>query len=251
METNSNRIKAIIGTILFHTLVALLFIFYGLTTPLPLPEEQGVEVNLGNSDQGMGTIQKEISDQSTHKTPPVTNNSENIQTSNNEESINIDKKENTNNIVNKNTTITEKIEPVIDMNALYKGKNKTIGNNEGITNQPGDQGNPNGNPNANNYDGNPGGGNNGISYSLAGRTKKHIPIPEYNSLDQGRVVVSITVNRNGEVTKAVAGAKGTTTSSQTLWSLAEKAALKAKFDAKLDAPEEQKGTITYNFIRLN
>lgn len=251
METKNNRMKAILGTIVFHAIIAMFFIFYGLTTPLPLPEEQGVEVNLGNSDQGMGVIQKEISDQSTSKVPPVTNNSENIQTDNNDESVNINKKENTNNIVEKNTTITEKIEPVVDMNALYKGKNKTVGGNEGITNQPGDQGNPNGNPNAGNYDGTPGGGNSGISYSLAGRTKKYIPIPEYNSLDQGRVVVTITVNRNGEVTKAVAGAKGTTTSAQSLWNLAEKAALKAKFDTKTDAPEEQKGTITYNFIRLN
>jgi hypothetical protein len=60
----------------------------------------------------------------------------------------------------------------------------------------------------------------------------------------------VWVDQQGNVTKAIAGAKGTTTSNPSLWRKAQQAALSAKFSVNLNAPEEQKGTITYNFIRL-
>jgi TonB family protein len=73
--------------------------------------------------------------------------------------------------------------------------------------------------------------------------------PSYNSEDQGKVVVTITVNKEGKVIKAIAGAKGTSVSDQTLWKMAETAALRSTFNAKSDAAEEQKGTITYRFVK--
>jgi hypothetical protein len=60
-------------------------------------------------------------------------------------------------------------------------------------------------------------------------------------------VVTIFVNRAGDVTRVISGAKGTTTASTELRQLAERAAMKAKFSPKPDAQEEQKGTITYIF----
>ena len=69
--------------------------------------------------------------------------------------------------------------------------------------------------------------------------------------EEGKIVVSITVDQNGNVTKAVAGVKGTTCSNQKLWKICEKAALSSKFDAKSDAAIEQKGEITYVFLKLN
>ena len=60
MFEDKNRFYGIIGTISFHVILLLIFIFCGFTTPLPLPEEQGVEVNLGNSEEGMGEISNPI-----------------------------------------------------------------------------------------------------------------------------------------------------------------------------------------------
>ncbi len=59
MRDKKNRVKGVIGTIMFHLLLVLALILFGLSTPLPLPGEEGVEVNLGNSDEGMGYVQEE------------------------------------------------------------------------------------------------------------------------------------------------------------------------------------------------
>ena len=71
--------------------------------------------------------------------------------------------------------------------------------------------------------------------------------PEYSIQASGKVVVEIWVDRDGNVTDAVPGATGTTVTEKTLWEAARKAALKAHFNVKKDAPEKQKGTITYIF----
>ena len=75
--------------------------------------------------------------------------------------------------------------------------------------------------------------------------------PSYDSKEQGKVVVTIKVDKQGKVVNAVAGAKGTNVSDQTLWQLAKDAALRSSFVADTNAPETQVGTITYNFIRQN
>ncbi|MCK4700373.1 MAG: TonB family protein, partial [Bacteroidales bacterium] len=91
-------------------------------------------------------------------------------------------------------------------------------------------------------------GDKGISYSLAGRTPQSLPKPEYNYQAEGIVVVEVTVNQNGNVTKATAGVKGSTTLNNNLLKAAQKAALAAKFDRKPNAAAFQKGTITYHFL---
>jgi hypothetical protein len=65
------------------------------------------------------------------------------------------------------------------------------------------------------------------------------------------VVVSIWVNKLGEVTRAEIQQKGTNVSDISLRKMAQKAALNAKFTADTDAAEIQKGSITYHFIKLN
>jgi TonB family protein len=72
-------------------------------------------------------------------------------------------------------------------------------------------------------------------------------LPAYNSQNQGSVVVEVTVNQDGKVTKATAIAKGSTVQDSKLWRAAEEAALKARFNVKKDAPISQIGTITYEF----
>lgn len=48
-----NKIIAAIGTLLVHALVLLLLFLMAFRTPLPLPGEEGVEVDLGLYNQGM------------------------------------------------------------------------------------------------------------------------------------------------------------------------------------------------------
>ena len=67
MSENNNRLKGIAGTVGIHLMALLAILYYVLSTPLPLPGEEGVEVNLGSSNQGMGRVQEE-------SPPPVEKN---------------------------------------------------------------------------------------------------------------------------------------------------------------------------------
>lgn len=46
--------KGIIGTVIYHIILLLLLIFLGFFTPLPLPGEEGILVNFGTSNNGLG-----------------------------------------------------------------------------------------------------------------------------------------------------------------------------------------------------
>ncbi len=54
MEFYNKHKRGIIGTVIFHAIVLLLLIFLGFFTPLPLPGEEGILVNFGNTDNGLG-----------------------------------------------------------------------------------------------------------------------------------------------------------------------------------------------------
>lgn len=268
MQIEKDKIKGIIGTIIFHAILVLALIWLALTTPLPLPSEGGVEVNLGNSDEGMGTIQPLELDAAAAPAPPParTEPSDEMLTQDIEEAPVIEPKKEVKPkpierpepkpVVKQEPTPVPP--PKVNPKALFPGKSTTgsntgQGGNEGTTGQPGDQGKVFGDPNAKGYDGTggsgggPGGVGGGTSFSLAGRSVRSLPAPTRNFSNEGTVVVSIWVNRAGHVTRAVSGAKGTTTSNTQLHQLAKTAAEKARFDPKSDAPEEQKGTITYHF----
>ena len=59
--------------------------------------------------------------------------------------------------------------------------------------------------------------------------------------------MEVTVNRNGDVTNAMPGVRGSTTLNDYLLNTAKRAAERAKFNVRPDAPAFQKGTITYHF----
>jgi hypothetical protein len=273
-QTKESAVKynstAAVVTVLFHGALILLCYLYLIHTPIPpFPMGGGggglgVEVNLGNSDFGLGEIQDNIIMPDFSTTAKAGSTDNDVLTQDNETTASLDKK----------TTIKQASDADINQGAIYKGSQK--GHNQGVNGGHGDQGNQNGNANSSAYTGNghgdgtgggDGGGNgtghgpgdgdgsgpgkNGIKVSLGDRTIKSLPKPNYNSKDEGIVVVTIWVNKQGSVTKTQAGDRGTTTTNKTLWKLAEDAAKKAKFDVKSNAPEEQKGTITYNFINLN
>ena len=87
-----------------------------------------------------------------------------------------------------------------------------------------------------------------FSYSLGGRSALALPLPYYPGNEEGVVVVQVTVDKYGKVTKAIAGARGSTTLLPELLAAAQKAALQAKFNTDANAPAFQQGTITYRFV---
>ena len=90
----------------------------------------------------------------------------------------------------------------------------------------------------------------GVSYSLEGRSVVgKLQEPQYPGQESGRVVVQITVNKDGKVISAVPGVRGTTTMDTKLHEAAKKAALTARFNKVSDpnAAINQKGTIAYVF----
>jgi colicin import membrane protein len=116
---------------------------------------------------------------------------------------------------------------------------------QGVTYQPGNQGSATGTAGAGQYG--PGGGE-GITFNLTGRSMRTMIKPVYSENEEGVVVVTITVDINGNVVNAVAGARGTTSMNQNLWQAAIRAAKATKFDANRNAPAQQTGTITYRFV---
>jgi len=133
-------------------------------------------------------------------------------------------------------------------NALGNAGNVgTTGNSEGIAGGTGNQGVESGTPGVRNYGPGGGTGNTGVSADLSGRNAQSLPLPKYDYQGEGKVVVEVTVDKSGAVTKATAGVKGSTTLDEYLLRVAREAAMKARFDANMNAPVIQKGTITYIF----
>jgi len=289
-ETISYRRKSrVLG--LFCTMVVsggilLILLYIILRTPIPpFPEGgggtgDGIELNLGFSDAGMGNNPQELST-APEITPPQPETKvqpdENVMTQDVEDAPTINEKpvktkkvkkvvarvvETPKKIVKKEP---EKPQPVINKKALFPpSKNKTT-SSEGNKNIAGDQGDPNGTLASKALGGKGGKGGSGggsgggigsgvgpntgggISFNLAGRNRLSLPNPEYKQQVEGVVVVEVTVDKDGKVTQAVAGVKGSTTLDEALLEAARKAAILARFDRKPDAPAFQKGTITYRF----
>ncbi len=84
-------------------------------------------------------------------------------------------------------------------------------------------------------------------YQLAGRMPLEKIKIKPNCEEEGIVVVSIEVDRIGNVTNALAGIRGTTSNSRCLLESSKKAALSTKFNPDNKAPNKQIGKITYEY----
>ena len=241
---NNRIISGIITAVIMAVVVAVLLAF-GYDPPDPPIPEEGVEVNLGDSDYGMGYDAQPASTAAATQAPSTPNQ---VATQHAEPTPNIGASTSEGNTVKPVAEQPKEVvkEPEINKNALFTGRrNRQSGDgSQGIAGGTGDQGKPNGNPNSNNYTGN--GGGNGTP-SLKGRDVVTLPKPQYNSNQQGRVVVKIVVDQQGRVTRAEYEPRGSNTSNGDLVAKAIAAARKARFNADPSAPEEQKGTITYIF----
>jgi colicin import membrane protein len=265
--------RGVIGTIIFHGVLLLIFLFAGFTTYLPLPSEKGILVNFGDVDEASGsqeptfniekntkTQQKAVVEQ-TEKAKPK----ESALTQDFEDAPSLKEKEKPKKKevikpkeVTKPETVAKKTEtkveeakevkPVVNANALYQGrkKNTNYTGSEGVGKGEGNQGSLSGSENATDRSLS-GGSGGGTSFSLEGRNSLELPIPDKNLQKEGRVVVEIKVDRAGNVIGAISGVKGSTTLDSQLLTAAKKAALSSRFDSKPDAAFTQVGTITYIF----
>jgi len=249
MDNNEKKDRSIAaaGTILVHALIVLVLFLMAFRTPLPLPGEEGVEVDLGMMDQGMGNIQPEkpAVPQAAQPQQQPKQSKEEIVTQNDDEAPSLEKPKNTK---PKQEKPAEEPKPTVNQRALFKGNNNPqSGGSEGITGQPGDQGNPNGLAGVRQYEGN-GGKGNGTGYDLGGRGAKKLHRPNDDFSEEGIVVVDIWVDRQGKVTRAEVATKGTTVINNDMRNKAKQAAMRSSFAADPNAPEEQHGTITYTFV---
>jgi len=254
-----------IATFVFHGLLILICAIFGMSYMEPPPEE-GMLINFGYSDSGSGTVEEEPSESSEQQevveqqeaTPPPqpadpVESYEDVAVQETEESVKIEKKE------EKVEEIVEEVkDPQPTEKELREAEQKRRSNerfakakaaqnaSQGEQTSSGNQGHPDGVPNA--QQGKvPGSGSSGISFDLGGRRMMKAPKINDNSQDEGKVVVTITVDRYGKVVNAVAGARGSTTASTHLYHLAKEAAFNTKFDADPNANVQQIGSMTFIF----
>ena len=245
----NNKLISALSTAGIMAIIVAVLLAFGYDPPDPPIPEEGVEVNIGDSDFGSGSDPKPVSEASSY-TPPAAQNR--VATQNTEQSLSMPSSNNQGTVTNpaaQEQPQVENKEPEINRNALFTGRrnqsNQGGTGSEGQSTGTGNQGNPNGTPGSSNYSGN---GGSGINFSLKGRDAVTLPEPDYKSNQQGRVVIAIWVDQQGRVTRAEYQPKGSNTSNGYLVNQARSAALKARFNASPDAPEEQKGTITYHFV---
>jgi outer membrane biosynthesis protein TonB len=265
--------------VIIHALIFLALLFTVMKTSIPpFPEtggSGGVIVNIGYLDEAGGLIQpvsENITvDPSVTRVQEQSQPEENFITQDLEESPiakeNKEVKKNEVKPVNTQVNTAKEVKKVttpvktVDPKSIYTGKSNTS-KSQGTGVGEGDQGDPLGDPNSK-YTGNNGSGTGvgqgdgegtgsgsgkGVSFSLSGRRMLRTPQINDRSQETGKVVVDITVDKDGVVVAAIPGGRGSTTTSAYLFKLAKDAAMKAKFNPSPDGADIQKGTISFVFL---
>ncbi|MEA1785964.1 energy transducer TonB [Arenibacter sp. GZD96] len=272
LDTRHKKKSFTLTTLLLSVLLLLLF-YIGLTYLDP-PIENGISVNFGAMDYGSGTIQpkeaiKTVPQQEKQPDKKVEEVVKEIPQEKIEEVL-------TNDDIDapvispkkKEIKETPKIEPkpkeevkkpveapkpsqstTDALSSIINGpKNEgTATGGEGDDKRAGDKGQPDGDPYATSYYGSPGSGSGTGGFGLNGRSliSKGKVVQDCN--EEGRVVVKITVDRNGVVVSATPGVQGTTNNHPCLLEPAKKTAFMHKWNLDANAPSQQIGFVVVNF----
>ncbi len=294
LDTRHKKKSFTLTTILLSVFLLLLF-YIGLTYMDP-PIENGITVNFGAMEFGMGEkqpikkiksqpaepvkeIEKEVVEEKPAAQPEevaeedlTEKATEKVLTQENEESIKIKQKEaakreaeeaarkaqaKAEQIAREQKAAEEKAQREKEaktkkLDELMGGLNKSDGEvqgGEGDDNTAGDKGQPDGDPYATSYYGSPGSGSGSGTggYGLNGRSLVGKGKVQQECNEEGRVVVKITVDRNGKVINATPGVKGTTNSHPCLMEPAKKTAFLHKWNLDSKAPNQQTGFVVVNF----
>ena len=244
--------------ILFTAIILIAFVWgifsFGLQYQDP-PIEYGIAINFGTSDVGTKKS-KNVSESKL----PVQDNQEDIAEEVVEEITNeipddefLSQNENNTTLIQKPKEVPKPTPKKPSKNTLKAFDNllkgdtsdgKPTGDGDAI--QQGVKGSENGDPASTKYYGNTNKSGD-PNYNLAGRAALTKPKEQPNCEEEGRVVVSIEVNKKGKVVRAVSGVKGTTNTADCLLKPAREAALNTNWNADPNAPNIQKGTIIYQF----
>ena len=269
LDTKHKRKSAAITLVILLALLYLIF-NYGMGYLDP-PVEYGIAVNYGVSDVGKGEPKVIENIKATPQTPvkeekvqeevvkeeiPEEIIKEEVITSDNKDVPIVEKpKKEEKKEVPKKEIKEEKATPkkpsedaqkAFD-NLLNGDKSDGEPKGEGDDDKDGLKGKENGDPNSSKYYGNTGSTDGDPNYSLNGRRALTKPKEQPDCQQTGIVVVTIWVDKTGKVTRAEAGAKGTTNSHKCLLEPAKKAAMSTTWNPASDAPDLQKGKIIYNF----
>jgi len=240
-QQQNDRRTGIISTVVLHVLLVLLFLFFGLSQPNPLPEEMGIELAFedaggltgGSPDPTPGSPQETATPVTAPETP------EEVATDDNSE-----------------VEVTKPVKPTPKPTPKPAEPKPPKPNPNALFN-------PSTNPSTNPKTGPPGGGppgekpgeggvgnfhGKGFEGKLAGRGLMRGPSISEKPTEGGKVALDIFVDRTGKVTRVAFNLDRSTTTSQVLFNLAKKAALQCTFSAKPDGAAEQKGEMTFVFI---
>ena len=246
-----------------HALLLLLFILmsYTVNPPPPVPQDGGLEVNLGTSDNGSGNDQPQSTkDPAAYQASVVykpvaakSNIPKDIVRSTEADAPDVDntKKSVKAPPVSVTAKPVEKPKPQEKPKYLMPGSTGQGGNSaaqnvkgtsEGNTTGPGDRGVPGGTPGAANYTGIPGSGTGGIGHTLAGRDVNPKKF-EAEFSESGKVVIHVTVDRNGTIIDK----RVKNSSSPKLTKVALDEISKLHFSKSDGQEPEQSGDITFSF----
>ncbi|HEY4150744.1 MAG TPA: hypothetical protein VGM41_17520 [Chitinophagaceae bacterium] len=268
-------------------LILVLLLIVGWETPQAPPPvvDQGLEVNLGSSDMGLGNDQPfqpgppAAKDEQRYTPPkPVVAEKEEVkdpETNDKDPDAPVIKKPviskpNATKIAEKEPVkktpkkVMPKADPVPQpprpKTLMPKGINGTSptggndastykkGGNEGIAGGKGDQGQPGGNPDSKNYVGG-GHGNSGVTIrnGLEGRYIAHAYNYQGDFNENAKVSVDVVVDKSGNVISATYQVKGSTTSDAAYREKAIEIIRKSKLNANPNGEDEQRGTLTVDF----
>jgi len=251
---DKDRRKGLIGTIVFHVALLLIFMMVGLSQPNPLPEEEGAEIEFGWTDSGSGDIESPVISPDMN---PEEVASEQVDASSEvvEESVPTQEESPVSTPETKpkpkpKTDPKPKEEPKPKPSNALQNAMKDVfnspkgGGSEGEDDKGlGNTGSPDGSPSGKGVMGGSGNG-----WELEGRGYKGGAAVTEKPNEEGKVVLNIWVDKNGKVSRTSPNLAESNTTSQYLFNLAKAAAMNASFTSDPSAAVEQKGKLTFFFL---
>ena len=256
-EEKKRKTKALIFTIAFHVIALIFFLIYGLTQPVPIPDDAGASVEFGWEEDAGGpdivspTQPVEEVQEVEETMPEVTEDpvEEVVQETESDIAVPEAQEQKPEPVEEEKEPEQPKPEPkptISDqLSDALESLNETPsqGSGQGETIGSGDQGSPNGTDGQ----GTLGGGSG--SWQLDGRKM----LPGYgtkirDTKEEGIVVLNIKVDRNGKVTDVTPNLRESNTTSQYLINLAKNDVLNNfRFNGDPEAAFSQRGKVRYVF----
>ncbi len=194
--------NGIIGTAIFHLLIAFLLIFFGFSFPDPPPEEEGILVNFGTEEFGSGFIEPagDETQGGTIETTPATEVSKETvpEVKQVKASVKEKVKDKSQDYEESPVKVKKPTAEEIRKQEAERVKQEAVGTqpgSEGITTGPGNQGSIGGQAGAENYG--PGGGlGDGVSFGLGTRKSRgDLPKPMLTAcVITSRIVIKVQID---------------------------------------------------------